>query len=201
MLDHLKANNRAWAARKVAADAGILQTPGGPAGAGIPVDRLLRQPRAGQRDRRSRSGRVVCPSQRRQPRTAAGRQLPVGAAVRRRRHQGEAHHRRRSLRLWRHRAPPWMASGAAWSTTGCIRSARSTPTIATALEAIADLRARLNRLCELNVIRQVHNVASDVFVQDAWARGQELSVHGWVYSLANGLVTDLNITISEMGPR
>jgi carbonic anhydrase len=62
------------------------------------------------------------------------------------------------------------------------------------LEAIPDQRARLNRLCELNVIRQVHNVASDVFVQDAWARGQDLSVHGWVYSLSNGLVTDLNVT-------
>ena len=53
---------------------------------------------------------------------------------------------------------------------------------------------RLDRLCELNVLRQVRNVASDVFVLDAWARGQELSVHGWVYSLANGLVTDQNTT-------
>ena len=35
-----------------------------------------------------------------------------------------------------------------------------------------------------------------MFVQEAWARGQELSVHGWVYSLANGLVTDLNVTVS-----
>jgi len=64
------------------------------------------------------------------------------------------------------------------------------------LGAIADARVRLDRLCELNVIRQVKNVASDVFVQDAWARGQELSVHGWVYSLANGLVTDLEATVS-----
>ena len=45
-------------------------------------------------------------------------------------------------------------------------------------------------------MRQVQNVASDVFVQDAWARGQELSVHGWVYSLANGLVKDLDVTVS-----
>jgi carbonic anhydrase len=66
-----------------------------------------------------------------------------------------------------------------------------------ALEAIPDLRARLNRLCELNVIRQVHNVASDVFVQDAWMRGQDLLVHGWVYSLSNGLVTDLNVTVDK----
>jgi carbonic anhydrase len=64
------------------------------------------------------------------------------------------------------------------------------------LESIADRRARLNRLCELNVIRQVQNVASDVFVQDAWEREQDLCVHGWVYSISNGLVTDLNVTIS-----
>ena len=63
------------------------------------------------------------------------------------------------------------------------------------LEAIADPHQRNDRLCELNVLRQVKNVASDVFVQDAWARGQALSVHGWVYSLATGLVNDLNVTV------
>jgi carbonic anhydrase len=63
------------------------------------------------------------------------------------------------------------------------------------LEAISGQRARLDRLCELNVIRQVRNVATDVFVQDAWARGQDLCIHGWVYSLANGLVNDLNVTV------
>ena len=66
------------------------------------------------------------------------------------------------------------------------------------LEALPDERARWDRLVELNVIRQVRNVASDVFVQDAWARGQELNVHGWVYSLANGLVTALNVTVSSV---
>jgi carbonic anhydrase len=64
------------------------------------------------------------------------------------------------------------------------------------LEAIPTQEARLDRLCELNVIHQLHNVVSDVFVQDAWARGQSLSVHGWVYSIANGLITDLNVTVS-----
>lgn len=63
------------------------------------------------------------------------------------------------------------------------------------LSAIADLHKRNDRLCELNVMRQVHNVSSDVFVLDAWARGQPLSVHGWVYSLASGLVNDLNVTV------
>jgi carbonic anhydrase len=67
------------------------------------------------------------------------------------------------------------------------------------LDAIADERTRLDRLCELNVVRQVRNVASDVFVQDAWARGQSLAVHGWVYSLANGLVKDLAVTIAGLG--
>jgi carbonic anhydrase len=63
-------------------------------------------------------------------------------------------------------------------------------------DELAD-RERLNRLCELNVLRQVRNVASDVFVQEAWTRGRPLSVHGWVYSLSNGLVTDLNVTVAE----
>jgi len=64
------------------------------------------------------------------------------------------------------------------------------------LEEIGDDRARLDRLCELNVVQQVKNVASDVFVEEAWARGQSLCVHGWVYSLATGLVNDLNVTVS-----
>jgi carbonic anhydrase len=63
------------------------------------------------------------------------------------------------------------------------------------LDAIANERARLDRLCELNVIHQVRNVATDVFVQDAWARGQQVCVHGWVYSLHDGLVNDLDVTI------
>jgi carbonic anhydrase len=65
------------------------------------------------------------------------------------------------------------------------------------LAAIPEERARLNRLCELNVMRQVRNVGSDVFVQDAWARGQKISVHGWVYSLGNGLVKDLDVTVRQ----
>ena len=64
------------------------------------------------------------------------------------------------------------------------------------LDGIENETDRLNRLCELNVVRQVRNVASDVFVQDAWARGQDLCVHGWVYSIADGLVTDMNCAIT-----
>ncbi len=65
------------------------------------------------------------------------------------------------------------------------------------LTAIPDTQTRLNRLCELNILAQVRNVASDVFVQDAWARGQSLAVHGWVYAIGDGLVRDLNVTISH----
>jgi carbonic anhydrase len=66
------------------------------------------------------------------------------------------------------------------------------------LDAIPEERERLNRLCELNVLRQVRNVASDVFVQDAWARGQSLCVHGWVYSVENGLINDLGVDIGSV---
>lgn len=67
------------------------------------------------------------------------------------------------------------------------------------LDAIGDERGRWDRLVELNVIRQVKNVASDIFVLDAWARGQPLCVHGWVYSIADGLVRDLGVSVSAPG--
>ena len=64
------------------------------------------------------------------------------------------------------------------------------------LAKLPDEKARWDRLVELNVIRQVRNVASDVFVADAWKRGQPLCVHGWVYTLGTGLVTDLGVTVA-----
>ena len=65
------------------------------------------------------------------------------------------------------------------------------------LERLTPGRAQQDRLTELNVIRQVRNVASDVFVRDAWSRGQPLSIHGWVYALSDGLIADMNVTISS----
>jgi carbonic anhydrase len=59
--------------------------------------------------------------------------------------------------------------------------------------------ARLNRLCELNVVEQVTNVCQTTVVEDAWARGQELTVHGLVYGLGDGLLRDLGVTVA--GPR
>ena len=56
---------------------------------------------------------------------------------------------------------------------------------------------RQDRLCELNVIEQVVNVCETTIVQDAWARGQDLTVHGWTYRLETGLVNDLGMSISS----
>jgi carbonic anhydrase len=58
--------------------------------------------------------------------------------------------------------------------------------------------ARLDILCELNVIEQVMNVAQTTVMQDAWGRGQKVSLHGWVYGLKDGLLKDLNITIDGL---
>ena len=55
-----------------------------------------------------------------------------------------------------------------------------------------------DRLCELNVIEQVVNVCRTTIARDAWERGQELSVHGWIYGLADGLLRDLNITVAHL---
>jgi carbonic anhydrase len=59
------------------------------------------------------------------------------------------------------------------------------------LAAIKDPVQRENRLCELNVKEQVRHVTEATVVQDAWRRGQPLSVHGWVYGLEDGLLRDL----------
>lgn len=65
-----------------------------------------------------------------------------------------------------------------------------------ALAAIADEAERLSRLCELNVIEQVLNVSRTTIVQNAWERGQELGVHGWIYGLSDGLLRELDICIT-----
>lgn len=67
------------------------------------------------------------------------------------------------------------------------------------LNGLATETEKHNRLCELNVIEQVVNVCQTTIVQDAWMRGQELAVHGWIYAIENGLLKDLRITVTEMG--
>lgn len=64
------------------------------------------------------------------------------------------------------------------------------------LDAIADPNERLDRLCQLNVAEQVLNVGETTIVQDAWNHGQELEIHGWIYGLKDGLIRDLEISIS-----
>jgi carbonic anhydrase len=66
---------------------------------------------------------------------------------------------------------------------------------AEALRRLDGPQARHDRLCELNVIEQVVNVCQTTVVRDAWDRGQELSVHGWIYSLRNGRVRDLGLHV------
>ena len=67
---------------------------------------------------------------------------------------------------------------------------------ASSLAQLATNAQRHARLCELNVIEQVVNVAQTTVVRDAWDRGQQLAVHGWVYSLENGLVNDLRMELT-----
>jgi carbonic anhydrase len=57
---------------------------------------------------------------------------------------------------------------------------------------------RLARLCELNVIEQVLNVTQTTVVRGAWERGQNLTVHGWIYALQDGLLRDLNVGSSDV---
>jgi carbonic anhydrase len=64
------------------------------------------------------------------------------------------------------------------------------------LDGIKDETDRFNRFVELNVIEQVCDLAKTSIVQSAWKKGQELSLHGWVYGLNSGYVTDLNVNFS-----
>ena len=67
------------------------------------------------------------------------------------------------------------------------------------LAGVTTPEARRDRLCELNVIEQVLHVAQSTVMQDAWARGQMVTLHGWCYSLKNGLITNLEMTLPGSG--
>lgn len=64
------------------------------------------------------------------------------------------------------------------------------------LDALTTEAQQHDRLCELNVIEQVANISQTTVVRDAWARGQELAVHGWIYDLHDGLLRDLGISVA-----
>lgn len=65
------------------------------------------------------------------------------------------------------------------------------------LDECADLKSRVDRLCELNVIEQVLNVGQTTVLQEAWGRGQQVTVHGWIFGLNDGIVRDLRISVSH----
>lgn len=65
------------------------------------------------------------------------------------------------------------------------------------LDAETDEARKFDLLCELNVVEQVANVCQTSIVQKAWRNGQELHVHGWVYGIDNGLIKDLEVTVSS----
>ncbi len=65
------------------------------------------------------------------------------------------------------------------------------------LMQVTDEDKRFDRLCELNVIEQVLNVGRTTIVQNAWQRGQELVIHGWIYGLEDGLLRDLGVSIDN----
>jgi carbonic anhydrase len=58
--------------------------------------------------------------------------------------------------------------------------------------------ARVDRLCELNVVEQVRNIGRTTIVQDAWRRGHPLQLHGWIYGLKDGIITDLGVTVTAI---
>jgi carbonic anhydrase len=65
------------------------------------------------------------------------------------------------------------------------------------LQTVPEGTARHNALCELNVLAQCRNVCETTVVHDAWQRGQDVVIHGWVYGLHNGLINDLRMTVAS----
>ncbi|UZJ38718.1 carbonate dehydratase [Prosthecochloris sp. SCSIO W1103] len=66
------------------------------------------------------------------------------------------------------------------------------------IDAIDDKNEKLDKMCELNVIEQVINVCNTTTVRNAWKSGQELSVHGWIYGIEDGILQDLNICVTGL---
>src|SRR3954451_16167905 len=194
MLDHLKANNRAWAQRKIAADAGFFK-------------RLLGQQAPeylwiGCSDSRVPANEIVGldPGELFVHRNVANLTPPQDANYLSVLQFAIDVLKVRHVLVVGHYGCGGVAAAVDGERRGLVDHWLH-PVREVAHEHRHELdaltaRRRLDRLCELNVMRQVKNVASDVFLQDAWARGQSVSVHGWVYSIANGLVTDLEVTVS-----
>lgn len=67
------------------------------------------------------------------------------------------------------------------------------------IDALPGISQRIDALCEANVRDRVKDVAATTIVRDAWSRGQALAVHGWIYGLADGLLRDLEVTVTGPG--
>ena len=65
------------------------------------------------------------------------------------------------------------------------------------IEALEHAQDKLHLMCELNVVEQVKNVCHTTIVQNAWKSGQELAVHGWIYSIKDGRLKDLNVCVTS----
>ena len=195
MLDHLKANNRAWAARKIAADAGFFKR--------LEGQQAPQYLWIGCSDSRVPANDIVDldPGELFVHRNVANLAPPQDANYLSVLQFAVDVIKVRHIMVVGHYGCGGISAAVDGKRRGLVDHwlhpiREIAHEHSGELDALPSLRARLDRLCELNVMRQVRNVSSDVFVQDAWARGQELSVHGWVYSLANGLVTDLAVTVS-----
>ncbi|HZC58372.1 MAG TPA: carbonate dehydratase [Chthoniobacterales bacterium] len=66
------------------------------------------------------------------------------------------------------------------------------------IDSLKTEEERVNRMCELNVIEQVKALSHTAIVQDAWRRRQQLNIHGWIYGLQDGLITDLGVRVSQV---
>ncbi|MEX0686820.1 MAG: carbonate dehydratase [Balneolales bacterium] len=65
------------------------------------------------------------------------------------------------------------------------------------LNAIKDQKERGNRFTELNIVEQVDNLSKSSIIQNAWEKGQQLAIHGWVYDIANGIIVDLDVSVKD----
>jgi carbonic anhydrase len=66
------------------------------------------------------------------------------------------------------------------------------------LRSLQPEEERVNRMCELNVVEQVEALSHTTIIQDAWNRSQHLTIHGWIYSLQDGLIRDLGVRVSQV---
>ena len=196
MLDHLKANNRAWAARKVAADPGFFRR--------LEGQQAPEYLWIGCSDSRVPANEIVDldPGELFVHRNVANLAPPQDANYLSVLQFAVDVLKVRHVLVVGHYGCGGVAAAVSGQRLGLVDhwlhpirevAHHHRAELATFIEG----RDRIDRLCELNVMRQVKNVATDLFVQDAWARGQELSVHGWVYSISTGLVTDLDVTVSS----